>query len=134
LIVVDTNVLVAALFQGSQHEAALRLAASEPDWAAPVLVRSELRNVFATSIRRRGLSLPQALGAMERGERLLAGRLHELPSMDVLAVADQSGCTAYDAEFVVLAQRLGALLVTEDRQLQLLFPKLAVPLSRAHLL
>ena len=134
MIVVDTNVLVSLLLPGQLHAAALRLAERESDWTAPLLVRSELRNVLATFLRRKKLDFHQALGAMERAECILSGRLHEMPSLDVLALADQSECTAYDCEFVVLAQKLRVMLVTEDQRLQECFPKVAVPLAHSHLL
>ena len=52
-----------------------------------------------------------------------------VPSLDVLRLASESGCSAYDCEFVVLAQNLAIRLVTLDRKVQLAFPKVAVSLE-----
>lgn len=44
----------------------------------------------------------------------------------VLELAIQSGCSSYDAEFVVFAELLGCRLLTFDRKLLQLFPQVAV--------
>ncbi|HVT15253.1 MAG TPA: type II toxin-antitoxin system VapC family toxin [Thermoanaerobaculia bacterium] len=48
----------------------------------------------------------------------------------VLSLALASGASAYDCEFVALAQELGAILVTADRRLAERFPAVAVELAR----
>jgi predicted nucleic acid-binding protein len=44
----------------------------------------------------------------------------------VLELAIRSGCSTYDAEFVVLAQQLQCPLLTFDRKLLQLFPDVAL--------
>ena len=44
----------------------------------------------------------------------------------VLALAIATGCSTYDAEFVVLARQLNRRLLTFDRKLLQLFPDLAM--------
>lgn len=57
MIVVDTNVLAYLYLPGEYTAAAEALLAHDPDWAAPVLWRSEFRNILAgylrVSVRRR---------------------------------------------------------------------------------
>ena len=132
MIVVDANILAYLVLPGPLTATASRLATIQTVWAAPLLARSELRNALALQIRLRTISLYQALAAMERAERALSGRLLAVPSLDVLSLAAQSGCTAYDCEYVALAQQLGTKLITEDKQLLKRFPKITVPLSRFH--
>ena len=76
----------------------------------------------------------------ERWQRLDAGLREKLkkqiglltaaprhPSPDnVLEMAAETGCSAYDAEFVVLAKELGVPLVTTDKELLEKFPGTAM--------
>ena len=48
---------------------------------------------------------------------------------DVLKLVEQTGHTAYDCEYVALAQALGVALVTGDKRLPELFPGTAVLLE-----
>ena len=129
MIVVDTNVL-AYLFLTSEHatqaEQALR---SDPEWAAPLLWRSEFRNVLAHYIRRELLTVQEAGAIMDAATDLMRGREYEVVSHRVLALAAASTCSAYDCEFVALAQDLGVPLLTADRQILQEFAPVAVPLS-----
>ena len=125
MIVVDTN-LIGYLFleseRSSQAEAVLR---RDSQWAAPLLWRSELRNVLAVQQRTGRLSLTDAQEIMGQAEDLLREREYTTPSAEILRLAAASGCTAYDCEFVALAQDLGVPLVTVDRQVLAAFPGLA---------
>jgi hypothetical protein len=60
--VVDTNV-VAYLYLPGQHTArAEALLAQDDEWAAPLLWRSEIRNILAGYMRRSTLCFEQARG------------------------------------------------------------------------
>lgn len=125
MIVVDTNV-VAYLYLESEFtaraEAQLRL---DPDWGAPVLWRSEFRNILAGAIRRKMLGLDAARQVLAEGESPLAGGEHEVGSQHVLELVRDSDCSGYDCEFVALATQLNVKLVTIDGKLLKTFPKLA---------
>ena len=102
----------------------------DPEWHAPVLWRSELRNIL-TGYRRDGsLTSEDARRIMAAAESGLAGRQHHLPSDRVFDVAERSRLSAYDAEFVALAEILGVRLVTEDRAILSAFPSRAVCLGQ----
>jgi predicted nucleic acid-binding protein len=129
VIVVDTNV-VAYLFLPGEHTAAARATlAADAAWAAPLLWRSEFRNVLALYLRKRHLRLAAALEVQAAAEELLAGREYAVESAAVLTLAAGSGRSACDCEFVALAQALGVPFVTSDRQLLASFPETAVGLS-----
>ena len=129
MIVVDTNVLAYLWLPGAANRAAEELLRREPRWAAPLLWRSEFRNVLGGLVRRRRLTVDGAIRIAEAAEEQL--RDHELavPAAAVLELVAASGCTAYDCEFVALASELGVALVTEDRQVLAAFPEIARPLG-----
>jgi predicted nucleic acid-binding protein len=52
--------------------------------------------------------------------------LQPVAGHQVLALAIATGCSTYDAEFVVLARQLNCRLLTFDRKLLQLFPDLAM--------
>jgi predicted nucleic acid-binding protein len=131
VIVVDTN-MVAYLFLPTVHTPRVEaLFDRDPEWAAPALWRSELRNVLAQYLRRRALTFAAACDIQAEAESLLAGNEYDVSSVSVLELARDSGCSAYDCEFVALAQRLGVKLVTSDAQVLRAFPKTAVSLPDA---
>lgn len=131
MIVVDTNILAYLYLPGEQTAKAERLLAREPDWVAPVLWRSEFRNVLAGYLRRKLLTLDQARALQAEAESLMAGGEHDVDSAAVLRLVSESDCSAYDCEFVALAQKLGIKLVTADAKLLKAFSKHAVSLSAA---
>ena len=130
MIVVDTNVVAYLLTaSGPETAAAERTLARDPEWAAPLLWRSEFRNVLALYMRLQHLPLGAALNAVARADALFAGREFDVDSGRVLTLAAASGRTAYDCEFVTVAQELRVPLVTNDRQVLASFPDLAVALA-----
>lgn len=129
MIVVDTNVLAYLYLPGEHTAAAEALLARQPDWAAPVLWRSELRNVLAGCLRRGLLTFEQASAIQLEAQVLMQGAEHEVDSRQVLQLAQRSGCSAYDCEFVALAQQLGVPLATMDGQVLRAFPDIAHPLE-----
>lgn len=129
MIVADTNLIVYLVVESERTAAAEAAFARDPDWALPLLWRSEFRNALVRFIRRGDLALPDALRMVDRAERRMRGREFQVASAPVLAFAAASGCSAYDCEYVALAQELGVRLVTEDRQVLAAFPSTAVGLD-----
>jgi predicted nucleic acid-binding protein len=131
VIVVDSNIL-AYLYLPSEFSAkAERLLAREPHWVAPVLWRSELRNVLALYMGKDMLTLEQAYEIQTEAEALMADAEYDVPSLDVLRLAAASDCSAYDCEFVALARRLDVKLVTADKKVLKAFPTIATTLADA---
>ncbi len=125
MIVVDTNVLAYLWLPGERTPAAERLLRGDQDWNAPLLWRSEFRNVLAGCLRRRDLDLETALQIVGGAEGQMRGREFSVPSAQVLTRAEASDCSAYDCEYVVLAEELGVALVTSDEKLLKSFPAVA---------
>jgi predicted nucleic acid-binding protein len=125
VIVVDTNVVAGLWLPTSTSAASERVLARDPDWAVPLLWRSEFRSVLAAYLRRGAIDLARAGAIAEDAEAHLQGREYEVPSHRVLHHVARSACSAYDCEFVTLADELGVPLVTHDRAVLTAFPRIA---------
>lgn len=122
----DTNILAYLLIEGDRTEVCRRLLKRDPEWRAPFLWRSELRNVLATHMQHADMTLNGAQARMAQAETLLKGREHSVSSNVILELASSHPVSAYDAEFVCLADQLGTRLLTTDKPLLRKFPQIAV--------
>lgn len=150
MIVVDTNVMVylltgagpavgpaaglgpaAGSFAASgPGAAAARLLRDDPEWVAPPILLSEVRNVVVGLVRRGSMELTDAVAICEDAEAILDDRVASVPAASTLETAIEGGLSGYDAEFVVLARRLGLTLVTADQAILDAAPDVAVGLER----
>ena len=129
MIVVDTNV-IGYLFLSSERSAlAERALQKESEWAAPILWRSEMRNVLAIYMRNGLIKLEHAQHIMNDALNLLRGKEYEISSYEVLRLASESDCSAYDCEFIAVANFLEVPLVTVDKQLLREFSNVAISLD-----
>ncbi len=129
MIVVDTNILVYLFLPTSQTPMAEALLRKDSDWVAPMLWRSEFRNVLAGYMRRKALSFDEACVLQAEAEHFMASAEHDVKSQEVLELARSSDCSAYDCEYAALAMQLGVKLVTMDGKLLKAFPKHTLSLS-----
>jgi len=129
MIVVDTNIISYLYLTGERSEQAEKALLKDAEWVAPVLWRSEFRNVLASYLRGKKLSLTDALRIMEEATAMMQGGEYEVSSHEVLQLAEESGCSAYDCEFVALARDLGVPLITVDKQILRQFPSEAIALE-----
>lgn len=129
MIVVDANVILYLHVEGELTVQARRVYRKDPNWIAPRLWRSEFRNAIALYVRRRVLTLEKALDTMHRAEEAMEAREFDLSSPSVLKLASDSGCSAYDCEYVSLAQDSGVPLVTSDREVLSKFRLIAVSME-----
>lgn len=126
MIVVDTNIIGYLYLTGEYSERVERILEKDADWIAPLLWRSEMRNVLAMYLRKNILTLEEAQQIMEEAQSLMQGQEYDVASWQVLSLARQSRCSAYDCEFVVLAREMGVPLVTMDRAILEAFPDVAL--------
>ena len=129
MIVVDSNVLAYLYLPGEYTAAAEALLEQDSDWAAPILWRSEFRNILAGYLRRKAITFEQANSLQREAESLLEGAEFEVESLAVLELVRDSDCSAYDCEFIALAMKLDTTLITMDKKLLRAFPKRAIALS-----
>ena len=129
MIVVDSNVLAYLYLPGEYTAAAEALLEQDSDWAAPILWRSEFRNILAGYLRRKAITFEQANSLQREAESLLEGAEFELESLAVLELVRDSDCSAYDCEFIALAMKLDTKLITMDKKLLRAFPKRTIALS-----
>ena len=133
MIVVDTNVMIHLLMGGEHGPDAALLLQQDPEWAAPVILMSELRNVLLGFVRR-GVFVPDHAKAMtDDAATILGTRIGNVSSVQVFDVALECGLTAYDAEFVGLARTLGVPLATLDGAILRGAPDVAVSLQAARM-
>ena len=126
MIVADTNLLIYLYVQGDRTEDSEAVLRRDATWAVPLLWRSEFRNALIGLVRKEFVLLEKAIAIVDEAERWLAGREYSVISRHVLTLEEHSGCSAYDCEFVALAQDLGVSLVTTDQQVLKAFPSLGV--------
>jgi predicted nucleic acid-binding protein len=126
MLVADTNVLIELFLPSDKAKAVQPWRAAHEDWRLPSLWLFEFRHVHLKYLRAGLLGLDAALENLSAAERLFLSSTVSVDSAKALQLAHHSGCSSYDAEFVVLAQQLECPLLTFDRKLLQLFPDVAV--------
>jgi predicted nucleic acid-binding protein len=129
VIVVDTNLIAYLLLGGEKTPRARSIFERDSKWAAPLLWRSEFRSVLAMFIRQRKLTSDKAMEFMNEAETLMQGEEYQVDSRRVIKLIDSSKCSAYDCEFIALAQHLDVPLITSDKQILKEFPDTAVSIE-----
>jgi len=121
-LVIDASVLVKAFIpeSGSEEAGSLlaRVEAAEVGLIAPELIYPETANILWKKVRRNELTLDEA---REIAEAVLAVPIRaEAAASTILLALDIAlafGVTAYDAQYVALAEALDCQLITADQKL-----------------
>lgn len=117
MIVADASVVVAALVSASGAGARAReWLRQDPDLHVPHLLDVEVSAALRRRVRLGQTDVGLATAALADLGVLAALRWDHGPLLQ-RAWAHRDNLTAYDAMYVALAEALGALLVTSDRQL-----------------
>ena len=116
MIVVDTNVISCFYLNSEKSTLVEQVFEKDSVWSAPLLWRSEFRSVLTLYLRQNILSLSESIEIFEFAEELLKEQEYEVNAVQVLKLSHDSGCSAYDCEFVNLAIDLEVPLVTEDKK------------------
>ena len=129
MIVVDTNVIAYFVIPGDNTELAEAVRIKDSVWAAPKLWRSEMRNLLALYLRSGNFDLTAAKEYMSDSITLVSGNEFNVDSDHIIELANASRCTAYDCEFVSVAEKLKLPLVTSDKKLLAAFPDFAISMA-----
>jgi predicted nucleic acid-binding protein len=125
MIVVDVNALAYLWIPGEMTALAESALARDPHWVAPVLWRSEFRSILAGYLRGGRMDAAVASRCLDGVETQMDGHEFFVPSALVMRKVAASTCSAYDCEYVALADDLGVPLVTADKQVLAQFPRRA---------
>ena len=117
MIVADTNLVAYLLLNSGQTEEAEKVHERDPEWRLPPFWRDEYVNVLWRFHRKGDLTRGEAIRAWREGIELLGESEVAVDGESVLENAMRYAITAYDAQFVSLAESLGVPLVTFDRKL-----------------
>jgi len=132
VIVVDTNIISYLYISGDRSQLSEDLLSFDSSWAAPILWRSEFRNVLAQYLRKSFIDIDEVLLMIQQAEKLLSDHEYEISSAHIMQLVKSSQCSAYDCEFVALAQYLDVPLITADKKILREFPEITHTVS-AHL-
>ena len=129
MIVVDTNIIGYLFLASNQALAVEKTLKKDSEWAAPILWRSEFRNVLASYLRKKLVTLQQAQQIINHALVLMRGREYEVSSNEVLRLVSESKCSTYDCVFIAVANDLNVPLVTLDKQLLREFPSVVISIK-----
>lgn len=130
MIVVDTNIIAYFLIQGDHTTQARQLREIDPHWSLPALWQHELLNVLVCYAGQYRASVEDMLGIWRYANDLFGAATLNPDMESSLLLAVEYKISAYDAQFVSLAQQLQTRLVTEDKLLLKRFPETAVSLRQ----
>lgn len=126
MIVADTTLISYFTIEGELTEAAVGVREKDSVWAAPLLWKSEFANVLWLYVRRGTFGLDLALQHLDTAQDLVAGNTYAVAIAEALRLGADSGCTAYDCQYVTLAHQLDVPLVTHDQEVLDAFPETAM--------
>jgi len=129
MIIADTNIISYLLLPTTYTDSVESLYKIDSNWAAPMLWKSELRNVLALYLRKKIITLEKAMQLQDTAETIIIKNEYDVPSSQVLTVINESNCSAYDCEFIALAHHYDTKLVTQDKKLLKEFPATAISVS-----
>jgi predicted nucleic acid-binding protein len=129
VIVVDANIVVGSVVDSDVSSKARRVASRDRAWILPPLWLYETTSSITTLVRAGALTAELARTALADARQLASDREVPVDQVDVLRVAIRFGISAYDAQYIALAEQYGVRCVTNDRELARRAPMLAVLMS-----
>ena len=115
-IIVDTSVIIAVIANEPQRQALVERTRGS-SLLAPPSVHWEIGNAFSAMLRRKRVTLAEALLAVE-AYRQIPMRFAEVELEEALKISAETGIYAYDAYLIRCASKYNAPLLTLDQELQ----------------
>jgi predicted nucleic acid-binding protein len=129
VIIVDTNVVAYFFIEGPKTRLAQKVRDVDSRWCMPELWRHEFLNALSTHARHGGMSAGQAGTLWRKATELLTGCEVTVDMWSALQLSILHGISAYDAQYIALAEILNVRCVTEDRGLLHVFPQLTCSMN-----
>jgi len=129
MLVADTNLIAYLNIEGKFTRQAELIFLKDNNWIVPFLWRSEFCNILATYLRQKIITLETARINFATAQTQLADNEYEVDPLAVIDECQHTGLSASEAEYVVLAQKLGLPLVTNDRKILETHPGFAVRIA-----
>lgn len=129
MIVLDVNVIVYALIEGTRTELARQVLRADPEWRLPGLWAHEFLNTLVTYVQHGGLERVAAESLWRRAALLFADCTRPTDPLAAINLALEYKIAAYDAQYLALARELQVFCVTADRELIRKAPALAKSLE-----
>jgi predicted nucleic acid-binding protein len=114
-LVVDASVLIAVMVNEPTKKRLIEVT-REAELIAPLSVHWEIGNAFSAMLKRKRITLKQALQAIDSYLQIPI-RFVEVDLGDALLLADELGLYAYDAYLLVCAMKYRLSLLTLDDKL-----------------
>lgn len=129
MIVADTNLIANLILKQDQTETAQEVYRHDPEWVTPELWRHEFLNVLANYLRFDHVQPERLALAWQSANTLFANSARQPDMLLALKLAGERNISAYDAQYLTLAQTLNLPLVTEDRKLRQAAPDLTLSMQ-----
>ena len=126
MIVADTNLVAQLILRLDITESAQEVYRRDPAWLLPELWRHEFLNVLASYNRFDRVPYAKLLAAWTTAGSLFDRSTRQVDMPQALRIAGERNISAYDAQFVALAQTHRVPLITHDRRLLRAAPETAV--------
>ena len=114
-VVVDASVLIAVITNEEEKEKLVAMT-NEAELIAPLSVHWEIGNAFSSLLKRKRVTIEEALQAIEIYLQIPV-RFVEVELTDSLELADEFGIYAYDAYLLRCAEKYRLPLLTLDNRL-----------------
>ena len=126
MIVVDANIISYLILKSPFSKDCGELFLWDSQWIAPRLWRHEVSNVLVTYERRKIIDRKEALLAFKDSEAIIGENEYDIQIERRMSVAASTQCSAYDSQYIALAEDLNVYLFTYDKKILSMNPQLAL--------